>query len=117
MRAPHELVLVVTANGAALQPQMPKLLAECAVTDAASGHEACGSPGEVANEPARGNAEMDAAAPACASSEAEERIIKQLHAAEARVAELESARQATRTTGRRFWLFGGGKHWLLCMRG
>lgn len=32
---------------------------------------------------------------------------KELHQ---RVAELERERQATRTTGRRFWLFGGGSH-------
>jgi len=33
MYAPHEYVLVVTANGAALQPRLAALLSDCAVTE------------------------------------------------------------------------------------
>lgn len=36
MYAPHEHILVVTANGAALKPQMPKLLGQCTVRDPAT---------------------------------------------------------------------------------
>jgi len=36
MYAPHEYILVVTANGAALKPQMPKLLGQCTLRDAAT---------------------------------------------------------------------------------
>jgi len=36
MYAPHEYVLVITANGAALKPQLPKLLGQCTVRDPAT---------------------------------------------------------------------------------